>query len=35
MGLPLAMRAVEVGYDVVGLEIDRERAKNLGTGLSH
>ena len=27
VGLPLAMRAVEVGYDVVGFEVDPRRAK--------
>ena len=34
VGLPLAMRAVEVGYDVVGLEADEARAKRLAAGES-
>ncbi|MCW2599997.1 MAG: Nucleotide sugar dehydrogenase [Frankiales bacterium] len=29
VGLPLAMRAVEVGYSVVGVELDAARAKRL------
>lgn len=29
VGLPIAMRAVEVGHDVVGYEADRERLKRL------
>src|SRR5664279_3556961 len=29
VGLPIAMRAVEVGYDVVGYEPDLTRAKRL------
>jgi UDP-N-acetyl-D-glucosamine dehydrogenase len=35
VGLPLAIRAVEVGHDVVGLEIDGRRAKRLATGESY
>jgi UDP-N-acetyl-D-glucosamine dehydrogenase len=35
VGLPLAMRAVEVGYDVVGLEVDEQRAKRLAAGESY
>ena len=27
VGLPVSMRAVEVGYDIVGLENDGERAQ--------
>lgn len=34
VGLPLAMRAVEVGHQVVGLEVDGERAKRLMAGES-
>ncbi|MET1039143.1 MAG: UDP-glucose 6-dehydrogenase, partial [Aeromicrobium sp.] len=29
VGLPLAMRAVQVGYDVVGLDVDEARVKRL------
>ncbi|HEX2119107.1 MAG TPA: hypothetical protein VHF91_07980, partial [Acidimicrobiales bacterium] len=29
VGLPLAMRAVEVGHDVVGYEVDDGRVKRL------
>ena len=35
VGLPLAMRAVEVGYDVVGLDLDADRVKRLSTGESY
>ncbi len=35
VGLPLAMRAVEVGYDVIGLEVDKSRAERLSTGDSY
>ncbi len=35
VGLPLAMRAVEVGYDVVGFEVDPRRAKELEIGSSY
>ena len=34
VGLPLAMRAVEVGYDVTGLEISVDRVKRLSAGES-
>lgn len=34
VGLPLAMRAVEVGFDVVGIEADETRAKRLNVGES-
>lgn len=34
VGLPLAMRAVEAGFDVVGLEIDSEKIARLADGLS-
>ena len=35
VGLPVAVRAVEVGYDVVGLEIDDRRVKMLAAGESY
>jgi UDP-N-acetyl-D-glucosamine dehydrogenase len=35
VGLPLAMRAVEVGYDVIGLEADKSRVDHLATGSSY
>ena len=35
VGLPLAMRAVEVGYDVVGYEVDDSRVKRLAAGESY
>jgi UDP-N-acetyl-D-glucosamine dehydrogenase len=34
VGLPLAMRAVEVGYTVVGFDTDEERIKRLASGES-
>jgi UDP-N-acetyl-D-glucosamine dehydrogenase len=34
-GLPVAMRAVEVGFDVVGFDIDAVRIKRLAAGESH
>jgi UDP-N-acetyl-D-glucosamine dehydrogenase len=34
VGLPLAMRAVEAGYDVVGIDLDITRTKRLGAGES-
>ena len=34
VGLPLAVRACEVGFDVVGLDIDGDRVKRLGAGES-
>ncbi|MCK2035917.1 nucleotide sugar dehydrogenase [Microbacterium sp. SSW1-49] len=34
VGLPLAMRAVEVGYEVVGLDLDRVRVDALNAGRS-
>jgi UDP-N-acetyl-D-mannosaminuronate dehydrogenase len=33
VGLPLAMRAVEAGHHVVGVEIDEGRAKRLADAL--
>jgi UDP-N-acetyl-D-glucosamine dehydrogenase len=35
VGLPLAMRAVTAGYDVVGLDLDIPRVKKLGAGESY
>ncbi|WP_456599844.1 nucleotide sugar dehydrogenase [Blastococcus sp. SYSU DS0616] len=35
VGLPLAMRAVEVGYDVIGLEVDVSRMDRLAAGDSY
>jgi UDP-N-acetyl-D-glucosamine dehydrogenase len=34
IGLPLAMRAVEVGYDVVGFDVDKARVGQLRQGES-
>ncbi|MEM9036996.1 MAG: nucleotide sugar dehydrogenase [Actinomycetota bacterium] len=35
VGLPVAVRAAEVGYDVVGLDLDERRVKGLESGASH
>ncbi len=35
VGLPLAMRAVDVGYDVVGYDVDGSRVKRLSAGESY
>jgi UDP-N-acetyl-D-glucosamine dehydrogenase len=35
VGLPLAMRAVEVGYDVVGFEVDARRVNRLAAADSY
>jgi UDP-N-acetyl-D-glucosamine dehydrogenase len=35
VGLPLAIRAVEVGFDVVGLEVDDGRVKRLAAGETY
>jgi UDP-N-acetyl-D-glucosamine dehydrogenase len=35
VGLPLALRAVEVGYDVVGFDLDVDRIKRLADGRSY
>ncbi|MDT5027042.1 MAG: UDP-N-acetyl-D-glucosamine dehydrogenase [Micromonosporaceae bacterium] len=35
VGLPLAMRAVEAGYDVVGLDTDPSRVNRLTSGQSY
>ncbi|WP_113701630.1 nucleotide sugar dehydrogenase [Nonomuraea lactucae] len=34
VGLPLAMRAVEAGFDVVGIDVDQWRVKRLNAGES-
>jgi UDP-N-acetyl-D-glucosamine dehydrogenase len=34
-GLPVAMRAVEAGFDVVGFDVDVVRIKRLASGESH
>jgi UDP-N-acetyl-D-glucosamine dehydrogenase len=34
-GLPVAIRAVEAGFDVVGFDIDEVRIKRLASGESH
>jgi UDP-N-acetyl-D-glucosamine dehydrogenase len=35
VGLPLAMRAVEVGHEVVGYDVDESRIKRLAAGESY
>jgi UDP-N-acetyl-D-glucosamine dehydrogenase len=35
VGLPLALRAVEVGFDVVGFDLDVDRVKHLADGDSY
>ncbi len=35
VGLPLAMRAVAVGYDVVGYDVDERRVERLQAGASY
>ncbi|WP_377269688.1 nucleotide sugar dehydrogenase [Peterkaempfera sp. SMS 1(5)a] len=35
VGLPLAVRAAEVGYDVVGYDVDERRIKKLAVGESY
>jgi UDP-N-acetyl-D-glucosamine dehydrogenase len=35
VGLPLALRAVEVGFDVVGFDVDAGRIKRLAAGTSY
>jgi UDP-N-acetyl-D-glucosamine dehydrogenase len=35
VGLPVAMRAVEVGFDVVGLDVDKRRISELSAGRSY
>jgi UDP-N-acetyl-D-glucosamine dehydrogenase len=34
-GLPIAMRAVDVGFDVVGFDVDSAKVKRLTSGESH
>ncbi|MGZ4682483.1 MAG: nucleotide sugar dehydrogenase, partial [Acidimicrobiales bacterium] len=34
VGLPLAVRAVEQGYSVVGFDVDGHKAKRLASGDS-
>lgn len=35
VGLPLAMRAVEVGFDVIGFDVDDSKICGLATGCTH
>src|SRR5687767_10833307 len=35
VGLPLAMRAVEVGHEVVGIDLDGSRVERLSSGRSY
>ncbi len=35
VGLPVAMRAIEVGYTVVGFDLDESKITGLNTGISH
>ncbi|NEK59053.1 nucleotide sugar dehydrogenase [Geodermatophilus sabuli] len=35
VGLPLSMRAVEVGFDVVGFDVDRSRVDRLTSGRTY
>jgi UDP-N-acetyl-D-glucosamine dehydrogenase len=35
VGLPLAVRAVEVGHEVIGLDVDDDRVKRLSAGDSY
>ena len=35
VGLPLALRAAEVGYDVIGFDLDVDRVKQLSSGSSY
>ncbi|MEZ5341248.1 MAG: nucleotide sugar dehydrogenase [Acidimicrobiales bacterium] len=35
VGLPVAMRAVDVGYDVVGFDLDKRKIDGLNAGKSH
>ena len=35
VGLPVSMRAVAVGYDVIGLDLDQRRVSSLSLGRSH
>lgn len=35
VGLPVAVRAVEVGYDVIGLDLDTSKISGLAAGKTH
>ncbi|MDH6235816.1 nucleotide sugar dehydrogenase [Cryobacterium sp. CG_9.6] len=35
VGLPVTMRAIEVGFTVVGIDLDQTRITNLRTGISY
>lgn len=35
VGLPVALRAVEVGFDVIGFDVDTDRVKRLAAGRSY
>ena len=35
VGLPVAIRAVEVGFDVIGFELDASKVAALASGVSH
>jgi UDP-N-acetyl-D-glucosamine dehydrogenase len=35
VGLPLAIRAVEVGFDVVGFDLDKTKVSDLSAAVSH
>ena len=35
VGLPLSMRAVEGGFEVIGFDVDKERADRLRNGLTY
>jgi len=35
VGLPVAIRAVEVGYRVIGIDVDTDRVKSLRAGVSY
>ncbi|HEY8589124.1 MAG TPA: nucleotide sugar dehydrogenase [Naasia sp.] len=35
VGLPVAMRSVEVGYNVIGIDLDERRIASLSSGVSH
>lgn len=35
VGLPVSMRAVEVGYDVIGFDLDQRKIDGLNAGESH
>ncbi len=35
VGLPVAMRAIEVGFEVVGFDLDKDKISGLAAGRSH